>query len=94
MKYRKKPIVIDAVQWDGNPDSVFALTDSGEDWPQELHIDQHGHLKIATLEGIVWCHPGSWIIRGVKGEFYPCADEVFQATYEPVSPAATCGWCK
>ena len=42
-----------------------------------------GSLLIATLEGVMHAREGDWIIRGVRGEFYPCKDNIFQATYEP-----------
>ena len=41
------------------------------------------HVLIATLEGVMVAQPGDWIIRGIKGEFYPCKPEIFTATYEP-----------
>lgn len=43
-----------------------------------------GALLIATLEGVMKAQPGDWIIRGVKGELYPCKPDIFDATYEPV----------
>ena len=43
-----------------------------------------GRLMIATLEGVMHANPGDWIIRGVAGEFYPCRDDIFRATYELV----------
>lgn len=44
-----------------------------------------GHLTIATLEGVMRAEVGDWIIRGVKGELYPCKPDIFAATYEPVT---------
>jgi hypothetical protein len=44
---------------------------------------QTGGIYIPTLEGVVVASPGDWIIRGVKGEFYPCKPDIFEATYEP-----------
>ncbi len=83
MKYQKKPVVIDAQRWDGNPDTVFALTDSGEPWPEEVVFHPNtGELEIGTLEGSMICNVGDWLIRGVKREFYPIKDEIFQASYE------------
>ena len=43
-----------------------------------------GRLIISTLEGLHWADPGDWIIRGVRGEFYPIKDSIFRETYEPV----------
>jgi hypothetical protein len=49
------------------------------DWAAE----QNGTVTITTLEGVMRADPGDWIIRGVKGEFYPCKPDIFEATYEP-----------
>lgn len=78
MKYRKKPVVIEAVQWTGknlNDLLLWAKRDIGVD----LSTDQ---LKIKTLEGVMTADLGDWIIRGVKGEYYPCKPDIFEATYE------------
>lgn len=90
MKYRKKPVVIDA----------FELgTDSMPDWfmdaVTENRIILHGtsrgfyngndtNADIKTLEGLMHADYGDYIIRGVKGEIYPCKPDIFRATYEPV----------
>jgi len=83
MKFRKKPIVIDAVQWLG-PDDETDL----ETWGQfaGAAIDQVSDsvLMIETLEGRMKAEIGDWIIRGIKGEFYPCKPDIFEATYESV----------
>jgi hypothetical protein len=80
-KYRKKPVVIDAVQWDGkNLDDVLELADQV---PAQLELPEEGdHLLIRTLEGIMRAEPNDWIIRGVKGELYPCKPDIFAATYD------------
>ena len=83
MKYRKKPVVIYAVQYDGNN-----FLDVHENFPEmKFAKDEFGgkNLLIFTLEGQHIATPGDWIIRGVKGEFYPCKPDIFQATYEPAS---------
>ena len=91
MKFRKKPVVIEAEQYNG-PESV--TTDAA---PHPFHgwLDWHvigeglGLKKapfIETLEGRMRVSPGDWIIRGVKGELYPCKPDIFDATYEPVDP--------
>jgi hypothetical protein len=49
-------------------------------------------LKIQTLEGEMTAKVGDWVITGVKGEVYPCKDDIFRATYEPVDPAAVAEW--
>ena len=76
--YRKKPVVIQAVQFDPSasqwPDGVVATTDLR--YPQ-------GYI-IETLENTHEVTPGDWIITGVKGEKYPCKPDIFSATYEAV----------
>jgi hypothetical protein len=73
MKFRKKPVVIEAWQWLSNGHA-----------PSHPDISEHGtHAEIKTLEGTMRCDPGNWIIKGVHGEFYPCKDDIFRATYEP-----------
>lgn len=85
-KYRKLPVTIEAVQFDGtNHDSIV-------DWifsfaSVEGASGQEGsdpHLLIETLEGTMRANVGDWIIRGVQNEAYPCANAIFLATYEKV----------
>lgn len=79
-KYRKKPVVIDAVQYVGtNWQEIVSLI--GFD---ETSIDRGDVLIIHTLEGAMRASPNDWIIRGIKGEFYPCKPDIFAATYEAV----------
>lgn len=95
MKFRKKPLVIEAFRmtlerrWDN------------KDWPGWLHLawNKNGDgalaidsddpkrekLVIMTLEGVHRITWGDWIIQGVKGELYPCKPDIFEATYEPVN---------
>ena len=85
MKYRKKPIVIDAYQL---PAAGEDIPDSFEQWCDEVGFtafesDRDEGLLIPTLEGTMRADPGDWIIKGVKGEFYPCKPDIFEATYEP-----------
>jgi hypothetical protein len=78
-KYRKKPVVIEATQW-------FKHGDHAEvrELPAALCEDHNvGYGWVATLEGGHIVTPGDWIITGVKGEFYPCKDDIFKMTYEP-----------
>ena len=78
MKYRKKPVVIDAIQFDGR--NVLELIGfAGE----EVIIDV-GDLFIRTLEGNMKISVGDYIIKGVHGEFYPCKPDIFLETYEEV----------
>lgn len=82
-KYRKKPVVVDAVQWDGSNVSEIAVF-MGTDVKARYVIDD-GIVVIPTLEGDMTASKGDWIIRGVNGEYYPCKPDVFAKTYEPVS---------
>ena len=87
MKFRKRPVVIEARLWDGDWESIPGL----QAWahagmpPEANSIIRHDgwHLTIRTLEGVMRADAGDWIIRGVKGEFYPCKPDIFAATYEP-----------
>lgn len=82
MKYRKKPVVIEAIQFDGKNGSLFPKWTRGEALP--MMGDEGPILTVRTREGEMRAHPGDWIIKGVKGEFYPCKPDIFEATYEPV----------
>ena len=80
MKFRKKPVVIEAKQWLGtNADEMHEFIESQMSW----HPITKG-LYIHTLEGVMLANPADWIIKGIKGEFYPCKPDIFEATYEPV----------
>ena len=92
MKFRKKPVVIDAIVFDGkNIAEVCAFAPSSKPWTVAMRTDgdptvrptaYYPRVLIETLEGNVWASPGDWIIRGVKGECYPCKPDIFEATYE------------
>jgi len=112
MKYRKKPVVIEAVQWHRNGDhpeddcAIFqrptGLNGEMMDYPGEGNVVRyfrnpglhgqddcphcgnkfHAHGYVDTLEGGHRVCPGDWIIKGVKGEFYPCKPDIFELTYE------------
>ncbi len=84
MKYRKKPVVIEAFQW--RPLSAETADKAVPHWlvMSEYDIGPGNSLLIKTLEGTMRADPDDWIIRGVKGELYPCKDEIFKATYDPV----------
>lgn len=83
MKYRKKPVVIDAVQWSGN--NLNEILDFMKDkQPNYYEDDEKKLLTIQTLEGNMIASVGDYIIKGVKGEFYPCKPDIFKQTYEVV----------
>lgn len=121
-RFRKKPVVIEAVRWRGYT-SNLGITSEAADQPVEITMDNMGGIKweglpawlpkcfpplptealtrasvqpgeirryedflhIGTLEGVMAAAPGDWIIRGVKGEIYPCKPDIFAATYELVT---------
>lgn len=100
-KFRKKPIVVDAVRvtaadWNGQSFDGNPFDCGGELCPQWLidgltdgRIEAVGEdldyaaIYIETLEGRMKAEPGDWIIKGVKGELYPCKPDIFAATYDP-----------
>ena len=92
-KFRKKPVVIEAMRWNVEAmidDATDATTHAFFDWiGADAHMVecQDERLLITTLEGNIYAEPGDWIIRGVKGELYPCKPDIFEATYEPVTEA-------
>lgn len=85
-KYRKKPVVIEACQVSNNNVDVCVWMDEvGNKERSEFRIDPGtGSLYIWTLEGEMKAEVGDYVIRGVKGEFYPCKPDIFEATYEKV----------
>ena len=84
-KYRKKPVVIDAIQFKINFDEIFKWVAQWHDEDDGPGMwESHDSLIIDTLEGEMEARNGDWIIRGVKGEFYPCKPDIFEATYEKV----------
>ena len=83
MKYRKKPVIIDAVLWDGRSGSIFSLAPF-ENVTEPPIVNEDKTLDIVTLEGTMTANIGDWIIRGVNGEIYPCKPDIFEKTYEEV----------
>jgi hypothetical protein len=81
-QYRKKPVVIDAEQWDGSESSYVRILNLRGKSDFEISRDWKSVI-ISTLEGTMYADIGDWIIRGVKGELYPCKPDIFEATYEP-----------
>ena len=87
-KYRKKPVVIEAVQFTGsNAFEVWAFM-GRLDLIDNMDLHNTDHPVIRTLEGTMNTSPGDWIIKGIAGEFYPCKPDIFAKTYEPVDDAA------
>ena len=85
-KYRKKPVVIEAIQWDGSPEAAYCITHiQGFDGRRIYWLDPaEDGLLIDTLEGAMTANLGDWIIKGIKGEIYPCKPDIFEMTYEEV----------
>jgi hypothetical protein len=79
--FRKKPVVIEAEQFTHeNKDRAYNFVRCSS---SAIFLDGEPALKIQTLEGDVTARIGDWIIKGVKGEFYPCKPDIFEETYEP-----------
>ncbi len=80
-QYRKKPVVIEAIQWTG--DNLHEIAE----WAQPFvsgNAKDPGRIHIQTKEGLMWADVGAWVIKGVQGEFYACKEDIFAATYEGV----------
>lgn len=89
-KFRKKPVVIEAFLWTGDerqeeePEWAAEAVEDGRIRMVDDNTEAIS-LKIRTLEGVMRADRGDWIIRGIKGEIYPCKPDIFAATYEPVT---------
>jgi hypothetical protein len=85
MKVRKKPVVVDAVQfYPTMPIYQISNLFGGLDSEDRTFKKKGDVLVIQTLEGDMVCNAGDWIIKGVAGEFYPCKPDIFEETYERV----------
>jgi hypothetical protein len=97
--YRKKPVMIEAVQFfgldvaeNGCHNIHFDTKESLPKWLRDALVDEVvfaaltdvEHIYVKTLEGLMEAAEGDWIIRGVKGEIYPCKPDIFAMTYDPV----------
>lgn len=87
MKYRKKPVVIEAVQWDGNNTHEIAKFMNDDVLTCEAFVNGlwAKAIEIKTLEGTMKASVGDFIIKGINGEFYPCKPDIFEKTYEKVT---------
>lgn len=83
MKFRKKPVVIDAIQVPLNRRELGPVAEFMYDGCNNWSTADDGGVDIGTLEGVMHANPGDWIIKGVKGEYYPCKPDIFAATYDP-----------
>ena len=100
MEYRKKPVVIEAKQiteeacwayWERGQLFFDRFGFSGDYHPGDRKIYK-AYTSIETLEGTMRAELGDWIIKGVKGEYYPCKPDIFEATYEPANKPPTRTW--
>lgn len=83
MKFRKKPIIIEAMQLNHkNLEKIWTWLDTCYAGHSSVGDDQELFLDIKTLEGTMIANENDWIIKGIKGEFYPCKPDIFEATYE------------
>ena len=85
-QYRKKPVIVEAIQWTGDAVSTIKIE---QFIGKELsltggRINGDARLHIPTLEGVMEASENDYIIRGIKGEFYPCKQDIFEATYDLV----------
>ncbi len=85
-KYRKKPVTIEAMRFTIDNGFDF-ITWAERGGPHEIrYYPESQRLAIVTLEGTMEAKIGDWVIKGLKGEFYPCADEIFRMSYDEVKP--------
>lgn len=89
--FRKKPIVIEAMQIPLKSKDEAYLRDMAKiavwlgDSDKWVHTTDDGGIDIETLEGVMHGSPGDWIIRGIHNEYYPCKSDIFEKTYEKVN---------
>lgn len=91
-RYRKKPVEIEAAQWDGTAEGATPIIDwilanggVASFWDMNDLGAPPNQIRIKTLEGVMSISPGDWVIRGIEGEFYGCKPSVFAATYEAMT---------
>lgn len=91
MKYRKKPVIIEAIQWnENNLEEVMKFIGSefryeaNTSYATDKFVYFDGRLLLHTLEGTMQVSLGDYIIKGIKGELYPCKPDIFEETYEVV----------
>lgn len=87
-KFRKKPVVIEAMCFTTNNEAGSPTMDAIVNWINQGRVKVGAwhnctNIFIVTLEGEMRADVGDWIIKGVQGEFYPCKPNIFEATYEP-----------
>lgn len=89
-KYRKKPVVIDAIQFIDDAERICEIQKFTNDVIRVDYKDANNPvLKIDTLEGTMTANVGDYVIKGVNGEFYACKPEIFEKTYELADDVST-----
>jgi len=83
-KYRKKPVIIEAIEWDGLDHTLRNIRLMAPAGVRTVTRDSGDDIVVHTLEGLMRAYVGDFIIRGVKGEIYPCKPDIFHLTYDPV----------
>ena len=81
MKYRKKPVIIEAIRWTGTSVSLGELETV---FNKRFKTNAWNEIEIDTLEGTMRASEGDYIIKGINGEFYPCKPDIFEKTYEEI----------
>jgi len=85
-KYRKKPIIIEAIEWDERSETFENLCNKGMNYMSysggSINFPHIKNLRIETPQGTLNVNNGDFIIKGIKGEFYPCKPDIFQKTYD------------
>lgn len=84
-QYRKKPVVIEAIQFDGNNHQDISDFIGQHEGKDGMSFAMGDFVNIQTLEGVMTASVGDYIVRGVNGEFYPCKPDIFAKTYEQVN---------
>lgn len=79
MMYQKKPIVVEARHFDGTDKSLKELCEWADTY---CVVNEEGQFVVNTVEGPLHVSVGDWVIKGIKGEFYPCKPDIFEMTYE------------
>lgn len=82
MKYKKKPVEVEVIQYDGKNSSFIAKSFNKVVCDVEDFLGTEKYLEINTLEGKMKAQVGDYIIQGVQGEIYPCKPDIFEMTYE------------
>jgi hypothetical protein len=83
MRFRKKPVIIEAMQLtDSTLDEIFNWINTKDNIATLYDMSS---IKISTLEGSMYARIGDWVIKGVNGEFYPCKPDIFEKTYESIT---------